>query len=82
MSAATVPDPIHFLAGGYTTEQLLTFRPSEEYERRFEELIAREKNGGLHDDEADELNGMMETYHVMTLAQSQARLAQIQKSAA
>lgn len=81
MSATISSDPICFLAGGYSIEQLLAFRPPEAYERRFEELIAREKNGGLPPDEADELNAMMEVYHVVTLAQSQARLAQMQKPA-
>jgi len=82
MTAMISSDPIRFLADGFSTEQLLAFRPPEEYERRFEELIAREKKGGLPADESAELEGMMEAYHVMTLAQSQARLSQMQKSAA
>jgi len=82
MKTATAPDPIRFFAGGFTTEDLLSFRPSEEHQRRFEELIAREKFGGLDPEAADELDGMMEAYHVITRAQSEARLVQMRNKAA
>jgi len=38
---------IDFLAGGFTPDSLIAYRPSEEAKTRVEDLIRREKNEGL-----------------------------------
>jgi hypothetical protein len=70
------------LASGVTAEQLLAFRPSDEAQRRFEELIAREKRDGLLAEESEELDRMMEVNRILSLAKAKARLRLNQRAAA
>ena len=63
-----------FLAAGMTPQELLAFRPSIEASRRFEELVAKEKNEGLLPNEADDLERMMEIERVLSLVKAKARL--------
>ncbi len=67
-------EAMDLLAGGYTPEQLIAFKVSEEASRRFEELIAREKSEGLLPEETAELDRMMEIERVLSRAKAQARV--------
>ena len=67
---------IDFLAGGFTPDSLIAYRPSEEAKRRVDELIRREKNEGLTREETSELNHYMELDHILTLAKARARARQ------
>jgi hypothetical protein len=74
-------EAIDLLSGGYTPEQLITFKASEEASRRFEELIAREKSDGLLPEETAELDRMMEMERVLSLAKAHALLKMKNKAA-
>ena len=67
---------IDFLAGGFTPDSLIAYRPSDEAKRRVEDLIRREKDAGLTPEETSELNHYMELEHILTLAKSRARTVQ------
>lgn len=76
-----VDEALELMAGGYTPEQLVAFKASDEASRKFEELIAREKNEGLLPEEAAELDRMMEMERVLSLAKARARLKLKEKAA-
>jgi hypothetical protein len=67
---------IDFIAAGPTTDDVASWKPSEEAKARVWELIAREKNGGLTSEETAELNRYMELEHLMRLAKARARKSQ------
>lgn len=48
--------------------KVLAFRPSAETKERVSELIEREKNGGLSEDEKTELDYYMQLEHLMRMA--------------
>lgn len=53
--------------------KVLTFRPSDETRKRVSELIEREKNEGISDDEKRELDYYMQLEHLMRMAKIFAR---------
>ena len=59
---------IELLAGGFTPDALIAYRPSEKAKRRVKELISRESNESLSPEEMSELNHYMELEHILTLA--------------
>ena len=82
MSNAAVPsylEIIDFIAAGTTPQSVIEYRPSEEAQRRVEELIAREKEGQLSSEEKSELDHFMDLEHILRMAKARAR--QILRSA-
>ena len=53
--------------------KVLAFRPSEETVRRVSDLIEREKNAGISDEEKHELDYYMQLEHLMRMAKIFAR---------
>ena len=64
---------IDFIARGTTPEAVAHFRPSPEAQQRIAELIEREKEDGLPEDEKAELDHFMELEHILRMAKAQAR---------
>jgi len=64
---------IDFIAAGVTPEQVVQFRPSAEAQRRVEDLIEREKEQGLSEEEKAELDHFMELEHIIRMAKGRAR---------
>ena len=73
-------EAIDFLAAGVTTDQLISYRPSEEAQLYFESLVAKEKREGLLPEEAEELERMMETERLLSLVKAKARMRTVQAS--
>jgi len=53
--------------------KVLTFRPSNETRQRVSELIEREKDNGISDEEKRELDYYMQLEHLMRMAKIYAR---------
>jgi len=64
---------VDFIAAGATPSSVAAFQPSEATKERVENLIRREKNGGLSSEETAELNHFLQIEHLMRLAKSRAR---------
>ena len=64
---------IDFIAAGTTPSGVVAFQPSEATKERVEDLIRREKTGGLSEEETAELNNYLHIEHVMRLAKARAR---------
>ena len=64
---------IDFIAAGPTSEDVARFRPSPEAQRRVDELVGREKDGGLSADEKAELDHFLELEHILRMAKAKAR---------
>jgi hypothetical protein len=66
---------IDFIVENKSAEQILEFHPSEAAQSRVEELIAKEHEGTLDEQERLELENYMQFDHIMTLVK--ARAAQV-----
>jgi len=64
---------IEFIAAGTTSEGVAHFHPSTEAQRRVAELIEREKESVLSQDERAELDHYMELEHILRMAKAKAR---------
>lgn len=64
---------IEFIAAGTTPEAVVNFHPSSDAQRRVTELIEREKESGLSEDERAELDHFMELEHILRMAKAKAR---------
>ncbi len=64
---------IEFFAAGTTPEAVADFVPSPEAQRRVAELIEREKEEGLSQEESAELDHFMELEHILRMAKARAR---------
>lgn len=64
---------IEFLAGGTTPEALIAFRPSQAVQKRVSNLLDREHEGQLTEDDKLELGDYLQLEHLMILAKAQAR---------
>ncbi len=53
--------------------KVLVFKPSDEAKQRVSDLIEREKNEGLNQDEISELDYYMKIEHLMRMAKIKAR---------
>lgn len=76
MSSTTSPayfEIIDFIAAGSTPEDVIRFRPSPEAQKRVEDLIEREKEGGLPPNEKAELDHFLELEHILRMAKAKAR---------
>jgi hypothetical protein len=65
---------VDFVARGSTPEDVANFRPSAEAQKRVAELIERQRESQLTDEEAAELNGFVELEHLLGLAKAKAQL--------
>ena len=65
---------IDFVATGTTPEQVVNFRPSVEAQRRLSELLERNSEGTITDDESEELDEFMLYERMASLAKAKARL--------
>jgi GTP-dependent phosphoenolpyruvate carboxykinase len=64
---------IDFIAAGTRPENIIAFRPSEAAKERVAELIAKNKNESLSQEEQSELNHYLQLEHLMRLAKARAR---------
>ena len=64
---------IEFIAAGTTSEAVAGFQPSPEAQRRVADLIEREKEVGLSEEESAELDHFMELEHILRMAKAKAR---------
>ncbi|HEY3453157.1 MAG TPA: hypothetical protein VGK64_01050 [Bryobacteraceae bacterium] len=66
---------IDFIFENRNLEQIIEFHPSDATQRRVEELIAKEREGTITEQEHLELEDYMQFDHIMTLMK--ARAAQV-----
>jgi hypothetical protein len=79
--AASIPEAAHpafremidFLASGPTPEQIVSFRASPAVQARLEDLLDKNREQGLSDDEAAELDVYEQVNHVLLLLKARAR---------
>ena len=64
---------VDFIASGSTPQTVAQFCASAETKTRVAELIDREKNSSLSDEERTELDHYLEIEHIMRLAKAKAR---------
>ena len=64
---------VEFIASGSTSRSVADFCASSETKERVAELIKREKNSTLSDEERVELDHFLEVEHIMRLAKAKAR---------
>jgi hypothetical protein len=65
---------VDFVARGSTPEEVANFRPSAEAQKRVAELLERQRESQLTDEETAELNGFVELEHILGLAKAKAQL--------
>lgn len=64
---------IDWLAGGFTPETLVVYRPSKEVRERVAKLIQQSKNEELASIEASELAHYLQIEHLLRLVKARAR---------
>ena len=70
---AAYEELIDFIAAGTTPRGVVDFQPSEDTKARVWDLVGRQKQQGLSDDETSELNNYLQLEHLMRLAKARAR---------
>jgi hypothetical protein len=65
---------VDFVARGSTPEEVASFRPSPEAQRRVAELLERQRESKLTVEEAAELDGFVQLEHILGLAKAKAQL--------
>lgn len=65
---------IDFIAAGTTPEAVAHFRPSADAQQRVAELIDREREGGLTQEDKAELEHFVELEHILRMAKAKAQL--------
>lgn len=74
LEARTLFDEIlDFLASTPTPEQIVAFHPSEALQSRLHELLDRNREGILSDDESAELDEFSRMNHLMSMLKIRAR---------
>jgi hypothetical protein len=63
---------INFIAAGPNPQRLTTFQSSAEGQARVAQLIHQEKNGGLTQEEKEELDHYLQIEHLMRMVKAQA----------
>ncbi len=63
---------IDFIAAGTTPKKVIQFRPSSQAQERVEELIAKERDELLSDDEKSELDYFLQLEHILRVAKARA----------
>ena len=74
---ATVPvymELVDFVARGSSAEQVANFRPSPEAQKRVAELLERQRESELTEEETAELDGFVQLEHILGLARAKAQL--------
>ena len=74
---ATVPvymELVDFVARGATAEEVANFRPSHEAQKRVAELLERQRESELTEEETAELDGFVQLEHILGLARAKAKL--------
>ncbi len=66
---------IDFLASGPTPAQIVAFKVSPSTQARLEELLEKNSQEGLSDDEAAELEAFAQVNHVLLMLKARARMA-------
>lgn len=61
---------IDFLASDPTPEEIMAFKPAAELQKRFQELVAKSKAGGLTRDETVELDEFLKVEELIRLIKS------------
>jgi len=64
---------IDFIAAGTTPEQVISFRPSPQTQKRVEELVHKEREQQASPEEKAELDHFMELEHILRMAKAKAR---------
>jgi hypothetical protein len=65
---------VDFVARGPTPEEVANFRPSPEAQRRVAELLERQRESKLNEEEAAELDGFVQLEHILGLTKAKAQL--------
>jgi hypothetical protein len=65
---------VDFVAHGSTVEQVANFRPSPEALKRLAELLGRQREAKLTEEEISELDGFVRLEHILGLAKAKAQL--------
>jgi hypothetical protein len=73
------PEPVYmelvdFVARGSTAEEVANFRPSPEAQKRVAELLEKQRESQLTDEETSELDGFVQIEHILGLARAKAQL--------
>ena len=74
---ATVPiymELVDFVARGATAEEVANFRPSPEAQKRVAELLERQLESELTEEETAELDSFVQLEHILGLARAKAQL--------
>ena len=64
---------INFIATGTTPETVIAFRPSDDVQRRVNELLERTQHGTISVEDQSELEDYLQLEHIMIMAKAQAR---------
>jgi hypothetical protein len=73
VSTKAYEELIDFIVAGMTPRDVISFRPSEETQKRVNHLIEQEKNATLAPAEKSELDHYVQLEHIMRLAKARAR---------
>jgi hypothetical protein len=65
---------VDFVAHGSTVEQVANFRPSTEAMKRLAQLLERQRDSKLTDEESSELDNYVRLEHILGLAKAKAQL--------
>jgi hypothetical protein len=65
---------VDFVARGSSAEQVANFRPSPEAQKRVAELLERQRESELTEEEIAELDGFVQLEHILGLARAKAQL--------
>lgn len=65
---------VDFVARGSTPEEVANFRPSPEAQKRVAELLQKQRESRLTDEETSELDGFVQIEHILGLARAKAQL--------
>ncbi len=76
ITAKVYQEIIDFIALGTSPEAVINFRPSEATQNRVKDLLYKEKNDFLTDEEQAEFNNYIYIEHLMRLAKARARQLQ------
>lgn len=74
VAASAEQEIVDFIVSGTAPEAIIRFRPSAEASLRLEDLIDREKESALSDEEKTELDHCLHLEHLMRMAKAKARL--------
>lgn len=65
---------VDFVARGASAEEVADFCPSREAQKRVSELLERQRESELTEEETAELDGFVQLEHILGLAKAKAQL--------